>query len=96
MKTFFSLATLVLVISACTFGCSSKAAKVEDNIVSKLPTGAKNIISVGNGWVTFDCDIGGRNRRFLAKDNRTYGGDAVMSLTEIQDEPQKPESEKKK
>jgi hypothetical protein len=96
MKKLFYQATLLLAMSACMYGCSSKNANDEDITASKLPAGAKNIVSVGNGWVTFDCDIGGRNRRFLAKENNTYGRYPVMSLAELQDDAPKPESEKKK
>jgi hypothetical protein len=60
----------VSVIAGCS-GCSDDKAKPippineSTNSEPRLPTNATNIKDVGNGWLTFQCEIAGRKRTFL-------------------------------
>ena len=49
-----------------------------------LPTNAKNIKDIGNGWLTFQCEVEGRNRKFLFA--RYYvNGWKTGTITELKD-----------
>jgi hypothetical protein len=38
---------------------------------------------IGNGWVTFSCDIEGRKRKFMLHQYSTYGNYTVGTITEL-------------
>ena len=53
----------------------------------KLPTGATNIKDAGNGWITFECNLAGKNRTFLYSRHKIHWdtrGPAVV-ITELRD-----------
>ena len=52
----------------------------------KLPTGAKNIVDLGNGWLTFELIIDGKNRKFMYARYYTYNKNFVGTITELKNE----------
>lgn len=63
MRKFLLL--IFMLFMMCLYACGSTSHKV-----SNLPTNAKNVRRVGNGWVTFELD----ERTFLYhRANTVYG-----------------------
>lgn len=77
-----TLAILVLALVGCD--------QIESNKPERLPNNAKNIIDMGNGWVTFDLDVVGLDRmnhtdRYLYR--RVVAGDSTIeTITKVDTE----------
>lgn len=48
-----------------------------------LPNGVSNVQSLGNGWLTFDLEVGGRKRTFLYARFKSASNYAVPVCTEL-------------
>lgn len=49
-----------------------------------LPKDAKILEDLGNGWCVVEFKADGAVRKFIIKNNRTYGYNHVQSITELQ------------
>lgn len=85
MKYVSVLALLVVSFLVC--GCQpqteeQKCEALKQFTNSSLPSGAKNVRELGNGWRYFEVELEGRNRKFLYRASGC-GNNNTETVTEL-------------
>ncbi len=88
-KIFWFLVSALFVVFLCTSytSCNTQQddgffGNIESNDMNILPSNAKNINDLGNGWVSFDLDVKGSMRTFMFY--RAFDGySGYVAITEI-------------
>jgi hypothetical protein len=82
LENLVKICAVLLLGVLCASGCETKNPAAS---LSNLPEDAKDVKEVGNGWVTFSCDIEGRKRKFMLHLYNTYGRNTVGTITELKE-----------
>jgi len=82
MKAFL----IALLVSIGLTGCSISIDYQQEVVRDHLPTGVKNVRSMGNSWLTFELEVNGKNRKFLYRGNKLDRSNcATEAITELRD-----------
>jgi hypothetical protein len=84
--TLLFIFIMALLLPGCTQPKKDHIPPINDNggAAPQLPKNATNIKDMGNGWLTFQCEIEGRKRTFLFARYVVHGG-PIGAITELSD-----------
>jgi hypothetical protein len=85
---FVMIAVLVWTAGMFFIGCEpqppetsvQKEQRLENFAVTELPTEAKKVMDLGNGWYTFELETKGRKRAFLFHRLGDFSGECSWGL----------------
>lgn len=85
------IALIIALTVACLIGCGNSPPPAqahksqEENIVKMLPPGHTNLKSLGNQWFSYDLEVGGKKRQFMARYSTGSHGEYSLAVTELQE-----------